>query len=58
MNQTESQLKQLWRRTGLAFHGHTFQSDIKEPMLAKCLQNALEAQRKKHQAPAQSQLNF
>jgi len=58
MNQTETHLKSIWKRTGLAFSGHSFQDDIKNPMLAKCMQNALEAQRRKHQAPAQSNLNF
>ena len=58
MTQTESDLKAFWRRTGLSFSGHRFSDDIKVPMIARCLQRGVEAQRKKHQAPTQPSLNF
>lgn len=58
MNQTEIELKKFWRRTGLSFFGHRFQDDIKNPMLAKCMQNGIEAQRRKLKAPVQPTFQF
>lgn len=58
MNSEVMEMKRFWKQTGLAFLGHRFEDDIKNPILVMCMKNGVQAKRRKNMAPTQATFNL